>query len=77
VFRKSEMSPAAKVALEAKNLAPEIADLSGGNPLRTSSSGGSENLAKFEVVGRKTGSFLMSIRLVPSAGRPLLANPPQ
>jgi len=68
---------AAKVALEAKNLAPEIADLSGGNPLRTSSSGGSENLAKFEVVGRKTGSFLMSIRLVPSAGRPLLANPPQ
>jgi hypothetical protein len=62
----------AKIALEARNLAPEIAELSGGNPVRASSSGGEENSAKFEVVGRKSGNFLISIRLVPSLGRPLL-----
>jgi hypothetical protein len=61
---------AAKVSLEARNLAPEIAELSGGNPVRASSSGGAENLGKFEVVGRKNGSFLISIRLVPFLGRP-------
>ena len=61
----------AKIVLEARNLAPEIADLSGGNPVRASSSGGAENLGKFEVVGRKNGNFLISIRLVPSLGRPL------
>src|SRR6266436_6218478 len=60
----------AKVALEARNLAPEIAELSGSNPLRASSSGGAENFARFEVVGRKNGSFRISIRLVPSQGRP-------
>ncbi len=62
---------AAKIALEARNLAPDIADLTGGNPVRASSSGGAENLAKFEVVGRTNGSFLISIRLVPFLGRPL------
>ena len=62
---------AAKIALEARNLAPDIAELSGGNPVRASSSGGAENLGKFEVVGRKNGSFLISIRLAPSLGRPL------
>ena len=60
----------AKISLEARNLAPEIAELSGGNPLRASSSGGAENFARFEVVGRKNGSFRISIRLVPSLGRP-------
>jgi hypothetical protein len=60
----------AKIALEARNLAPEIAELSGGNPVRATSSGGAENLAWFEAVGRKTGSFLISIRLVASLGRP-------
>lgn len=55
-----------KVALEARNLAPDIAELTGGNPLRVSSSGGAENLAHFEVVGLKRGSFLISIRLLPS-----------
>jgi hypothetical protein len=59
-----------KIALEARNLAPEIAELSGGNPVRASSSGSAENIARFEVVGRKNGSFLISIRLVPSAGPP-------
>jgi len=61
----------AKIALEARNLSPEIAELSGDNPVRASSSGGAENIAKFEVVGRKNGSFLISIRLVPSLDRPL------
>jgi hypothetical protein len=60
----------AKIALEARNLAPEIAELSGGNPVRAVSSGGAVNLARFEAVGRKTGSFLISIRLVASLGRP-------
>jgi hypothetical protein len=67
----------AKIALEARNLAPEIAELSGDNPVRASSSGGADNLAKFEVLGQKNGSFLISIRLVPSLGRPLPVNPPQ
>jgi len=62
---------AAKIALAARNLAPEIAELSGGNPARTSSSGGAENLAKFEVVGRTNGSFLISIRLMLSLRSPL------
>ena len=61
---------AAKIALEARNLAPDIAELTGGNPVRASSSGGAENLGKFEVVGRKNGSFLISIRLVPSLRGP-------
>lgn len=58
-----------KITLEAKNLAPDIAELTGGNPLRVSSSGGEENVARFEVVGRKRGSFLVSIRLLSSAQR--------
>jgi hypothetical protein len=58
-----------KVGLEAKNLSPDIADLTGGNPVRASSSGGTENLAHFEVVGRKLGNFLVSIRLLSSARR--------
>lgn len=57
-----------KVWLEARNLAPDIAELAGGNPARVSSSGGTENLAHFDVVGRKRGSFLVSIRLAKSAG---------
>jgi hypothetical protein len=59
-----------KITLEAKNLAPDIAELLGGNPLRVLSSGGAENLAHFELVGRKRGSFLISIRLLSSSPRP-------
>ncbi|HKV64126.1 MAG TPA: IPT/TIG domain-containing protein [Candidatus Acidoferrum sp.] len=62
---------ASKIELEARNLAPEIAELTGGNPVRATSSGGAENSAKFEAVGRKNGSFLISIRLVPSLRSPL------
>ena len=61
----------AKIALEARNLAPDIAELSGGNPVRASSDGSAENIARFEVVGRKNGSFLISIRLVPTLSRPV------
>ncbi len=60
-----------KIALEARNLTPGIAELSGGNPVRASSSGGADNYARFEVVGRSNGSFLISIRLVPSLRSPL------
>jgi hypothetical protein len=59
-----------KVALEARNLAPDIAELTGGTVVKRSSSGTANNAAPFEVVGRKRGSFLISIRLVPLAGRP-------
>jgi len=61
---------ATKVLLEAKNLAPEIAEMSGGTVVRSSSSGGADNSGKFELVGRKRGSFLISIRLIASAGPP-------
>jgi hypothetical protein len=60
----------AKIELEAGNLAPDVAELTGGNPARTLSSGGAQNSAHFEVVGRKNGSFQISIRLIPVVGRP-------
>jgi hypothetical protein len=59
-----------KVTLEAKNLAPDIAELQGGNPLQSSSSGGWENVAHFEIVGHKRGSFQISIRMLASTSRP-------
>jgi len=59
-----------KIALEARNLAPDIAELTGGTAVRQSSNGGMNNTAQFELVGRKQGSFLISIRLVPVVSRP-------
>lgn len=59
-----------KVGLEARNLAPDIAELSGGTLVRLSSSGGAENVGHFEVLGRKRGSFLISIRLVVTTAGP-------
>lgn len=53
-----------KIALEARNLAPDIADLAGGNPARVSSSGGADNLAQFQLVGKQRGNFVVSIRLL-------------
>jgi hypothetical protein len=53
-----------KVPLEARNLAPDVAELSGGNLQKAASSGGAENMAHFDIVGRKKGSFLISIRLL-------------
>ena len=59
-----------KIILEARNLAPEIAELTGGTAVKQASSGGPKNFAQFEVVGRKNGSFLISIRLAPQLSRP-------
>jgi hypothetical protein len=59
-----------KVSLEARNLAPKVAELAGGNPVEHASSGGPENVAHFEVIGQKSGNFLISIRLVPSLEAP-------
>jgi hypothetical protein len=56
----------AKVSLEARNLSPKVADLAGGNPAKASSSGGTENAARFELIGRERGNFLISVRLLPS-----------
>lgn len=53
-----------RLTIEARNLAPEVADLTGGNPVRVTSTGGPENSARLEVVGRTRGSFLISIRLL-------------
>lgn len=53
-----------RIALEARNLAPDIASLSGGLFVRAISSGGAENQAQFELVGKQRGSFLISIHLV-------------
>jgi hypothetical protein len=57
------------ISLEARNLAPDIAELAGGAVVKQSSSGGANNTAQFEVAGRKRGSFMISIRLVPMVGR--------
>jgi hypothetical protein len=61
---------AAKVSLEAHNLAPKVAELAGGNLVRASSSGGTENVTRFHLTGRKNGSFSISIRLVQSPIHP-------
>jgi hypothetical protein len=59
-----------KVPLEARNLAPDIAELSGGNPARVASTGGADNAAQFQLVGRQKGSFVVSIRLLPTQNSP-------
>ncbi len=58
-----------KVMLEARNLAPEVAELDGGNPARAISSGGAENAAVFPLTGKQRGNVLVSIRLLPGAVR--------
>jgi len=54
----------AKINLEARNLAPDVADLQGGTTVRAASSGGADNVAHFALQGKQHGSFLISIRLV-------------
>jgi len=58
-----------QVTLEARNLAPEIAELAGGNPAKAVSSGGAENVASFPLTGKQRGNILVSIRLMPGAVR--------
>jgi len=62
----------AKVSLEARNLAPEVADLQGGTTARALSTGGPDNAAKFELLGKQRGNFVISIRLVSPASAPRL-----
>jgi hypothetical protein len=59
-----------KVGLEAHNLAPDIAELAGGNPARLTSRGGAENTAHFQLTGKQHGSFVVSIRLLPTQSPP-------
>ena len=58
-----------KAGLEARNLAPEVAELDGGNPARATSSGGADNVARFPLTGKQRGNILVSIRLLPGAVR--------
>ena len=59
-----------KVNLEARNLAPDVAELLGGTPVRAISTGGTENVGSFELVGKQHGNFVISIRLVAPLGAP-------
>jgi hypothetical protein len=59
-----------KVNLEARNLAPEVADMKGGVVARSLSSGGKENVASFELAGKQRGSFVISIRLLSPLSAP-------
>jgi hypothetical protein len=54
----------AKVGLEARNLAPEVAELTGGTEVKGETSGGPDNSATFELVGKQHGRFTVSIRLL-------------
>ena len=58
-----------KVALEAHNLAPEVAALDGGNTAHATSSGGAQNTALFPLTGKQHGNILVSIRLLPGVVR--------
>lgn len=60
----------AKINLEARNLATDVADLQGGAIVRVASSAGVDNAARFEVVGKRHGNFVISIRLVAPLGPP-------
>jgi hypothetical protein len=60
----------AKVTLEARNLDPEVADLTGGVSVRAVSAGGADNVAHFELLGKKHGSYTISIRLVTPLSAP-------
>lgn len=60
----------AKVGLEARNLAPDVAELIGGATVKIQSTGGAENVGKFELVGKKHGSFTVSVRLLTPLSTP-------
>ena len=57
-----------KVALEARNLAGDVAELRGGTTAHVWSTGGAQNVAHFEVVGKRHGDFAISIWLAPRQG---------
>jgi len=63
---------AAKVGLEAHNLGPDVAEFTGGLSVKATSTGGADNVAEFELVGKKHGSFTVSIRLLAPVSAPKL-----
>src|SRR6202158_4814463 len=60
-----------RLLIEARNLTPEIVALARANALREVTSGGEENVARFELSGLRTGAFSISVRLVPTINAPL------
>ena len=54
-----------KVPLQARNLAPRVAGLTGGSGGEISSTGGADNVARFDLIGKERGNFAVSIQLVP------------
>jgi hypothetical protein len=54
-----------RLAIEARNLTPEVVQLPRGNLQRVTSSGGSTNAAEIEMEGVRAGDFSISVRLVP------------
>ena len=61
---------ATKVNLEARNLAPDVAELQGSTTVRSLSTGGADNVASFELVGKQRGNFVISIRLLAPLSAP-------
>jgi hypothetical protein len=61
-----------QINLEARNLAPDVAELKGGTTVRVLSTGGKENTARFELQGHQRGNFVISIRLVAPQSPPHL-----
>ncbi len=61
-----------KINLEARNLAPGVAELKGGTTVRVFSSGGKDNTAVFELQGLQRGNFVISIRLLAPQSLPHL-----
>ena len=59
-----------KVELQARNLAPAVAEIVGGSNRKLSTSGGEQNAAELEIIGRAVGNFQISIRLVSPAIHP-------
>jgi hypothetical protein len=59
-----------RINLEARNLAPDIAELKGGTVVRAVSTGGKENSVTFDLLGKQRGSFVISIRLLSPLGIP-------
>lgn len=54
-----------KLLVEARNLSPETVAVGAGNMERAVSSGGAENVARFELRGIRAGEFAISVHLVP------------
>src|SRR5258708_4800768 len=59
-----------KVGLEAHNLAPDIPDLSGGNPCPLSRGGGPDNAGVFQLQEKHPGPSVSPIRLLPTQSSP-------